>query len=63
MLTGISEDLHDVSDSRKTAVINNETQHGHRHPSGDSTGGLRGTEGEQLHILPAGVGLGRASTV
>ena len=24
MLTGISENLHDVSDSRKTAVINNE---------------------------------------
>ena len=66
MLTGISENLQDVSDSRKTAVINNELLRLnvdiatlHETLLADSGG----TEGEKLHILLAGEGLGRAQRV
>ena len=61
MMTGISENLQDVSDSRKTAVINNELLRLNVDIAtllGDSTGGFRGTEGERLHMLLAGEGLG-----
>ena len=58
MMTGISENYQDVSDSRKTAVINNDLLR--LNVDIDSTDVFRGTEGEILHILLAVEGLGRA---
>ena len=64
--TGISKNLQDISDSRKTVVLHNELLIINMDIAtlrGDSTGGFRGTDGEILHIILAVEGLGRAQRV
>ena len=63
MLTGISEDLQDASDSGKTAVINNELMRLNVDIATIQETRLADSgvliEGERLHILLAGEELGR----